>query len=67
MSYMGPVVAELLFSKSYKPNKSRNFYPIVTKLDIHKGIVKIRIESKLKLCGSYRSRMTFLQNFLSPP
>ena len=39
---------------------------IVTKLEIQIGsIVKLHIQSKSEICGSHRSGMTFIQNFVT--
>ena len=56
---MSPLEAEILSKikkkKKKNPHKSRNFYPIDTKLGIHTGVVRL----KLDLCGCHRSGDTF--------
>ena len=46
----------------YAPHKSSNFYPI-TNLNV--VYIKLHIQSKFRLCGSHKSGMTFIQNFVS--
>ena len=41
MGYVGPIGAEILASKMLKPDKSCNFYSIVTKDSIHIGKLHI--------------------------
>ena len=43
--------------------RGRNFYLIKTKFDTQEGSVKSKVKFEEALCGSHRSRNTFLQIF----
>ena len=64
MGYVDPIEAEILsFNLVKKSHKSRNFYSIITKLNIHILIVRLHIQSKFEQWGSHGSRNTYLQKF----
>ena len=53
------VYVSVLYVRVCKNSRSRNFYPIATKLDTKVSLVKIRDKFQDRLCGSHEGRMTF--------
>ena len=62
-SFKSSQAAATLFYKILKAHKMQNFNPIVAELNAYIGIVRLYIQSKLKLYRSHKNGNTFPQYF----